>query len=260
MNDIFKNLCNVIQKNSPVILTTFAITGVIATAVLAVKATPNAMAKIDIAENDKYEETHGEESDISVVDKVKLCWKDYAPAATMGVATISCILGSTYVNAKRQAAISAAYILTEHAFDDYKNRVIKEIGQRKNQKIEDEIAQEAVNNKPPSESTIIITGSGDHLCFDSWTGRYFRSSMEKLRRAENEANHDLLTEMWISLNDVYERIGLDPVEKGDELGWSIDGRDLINFRYSTCMSPDDEPTITINFVVEPKYGGSTIYR
>lgn len=254
MRDIFRQTASLLQKNSPVVLTTLAITGVVATVVMAVKATPNAMAKIDIAENEKYEETNGEESDISLTEKIKLCWKDYAPAAVMGAATISCIVGANTVNARRQAAISAAYIITENAFDDYKKRVIKEVGYRKHQKIEDEVAEDLVKKNPPVDSKIIFADSADHLCYDSWSGRYFRSSMEKLRKVENEANHDLLTEMWISLNDIYERLGLEPVKMGEDLGWSIDGRDMINFRYSTCMSPNDEPTITINFVVEPKYG------
>lgn len=253
LTDILRQASNVIQKNSPVILTTLAVSGVVTTVIMAVRATPNASAKIDIAENEHYEATDGEESDISFKEKVKLCWKDYAPATVMGVITISCIVAANTVNARRQAAVSTAYILTESAFDKYKKKIIENFGERKHEKVQDDIVEERLATKAPEPGQIVLNNTNEHLCFDCWSGRYFKSSMEDLRRIENDLNRDLLDNLWVSLNDVYYKLDLEPVKVGEDLGWSIDGPSRIDFRYSTCLSANGEPTITIDFAVEPKY-------
>lgn len=245
--NIFKEALKFLQKNAPTILTVTAVGGVIATSVLAVKATPEAYKKLEKAKE------VSKDGCISSKEIVKICWKDYIPATTMGIATVSCIVAASTVNSKRQAALSAAYILTSSTFDEYKNKVVETIGEKKHKRIEKEMVEEKAIDKTDLKPTqLIVSEPETHVCFDCWSGRYFTSSMEQLRRIENEANRDLLDRLWLSLNDIYYRLGMEPVKMGDNLGWDVE-RGKIEFRYAACLSPKDEPVITIDFTVDPKY-------
>ena len=61
------------SKHTPEILTGMGIAGMVATTVLAVKATPKALEYIDAATYEKQEP-------LTPVETVKTCWKCYIPA------------------------------------------------------------------------------------------------------------------------------------------------------------------------------------
>ena len=91
--------------------------------------------------------------------------------------------------------------------------------------------------------------SGDVLCFDSYSGRYFKSSMEKLRKVINDVNFDLVHYDSVSLNDLYSHLGLEQTAMGDELGWQ--NGQLIEVEYVGILSPDGEPAISLQFKNTP---------
>ena len=68
----------------------------------------------------------------------------------------------------------------------------------------------------------IITDKGNTLCFDSLSGRYFKSDIDKIKRAVNNLNRELTYDMYVSLNDFYDELDLDHTKIGDELGWNLD--------------------------------------
>lgn len=126
--DFSKALCNMkttMAKHSPEILTGFGIIGLGTTVVLAVKATPKALEMIE----DKKEEEGV--SKLTLVDTVKVAWKPYIPAAISFVATTACFIGANSVHVKRNAALAAAYKLSETALLEYKDQVVETIGEKK---------------------------------------------------------------------------------------------------------------------------------
>jgi hypothetical protein len=87
------------------------------------------------------------------------------------------------------------------------------------------------------------------LCFDTLTGRYFTSTVEQIRRAENRVNYELMHYMYASLTMFYEEIGLPPTDYTDSVGWNADN--LLEVNLSTVMSQDQKPCIAISFVRNP---------
>jgi len=72
---------------------------------------------------------------------------------------------------------------------------------------------------------VLIDGSVEVLFYEPHTGRYFHQQgldIPALRAVIAELNNTLVTEMTVTLNDFYYSVGLDPVDAGDYLGWSID--------------------------------------
>lgn len=240
-------------KHTPEILTGFGIAGMITTTVLAVKATPKALKqierrKIELLDSDEDCEIES----LPVMDVVKACWKCYIPAAVTCTASVACLIGASTVSAKRNAALAAAYKLSETALSEYQEKVIETIGEKKEQYIRDEIAKDTIEKNPVSNNAVIITGKGHTRCFDKLSGRYFESDIETIRKAENTLNKRLMDEMYISLNEFYWELDLESTELGDLMGWDID-HGLIDLGFSSQICDDGVPALVINYRVAPRY-------
>lgn len=256
-----------VSKRSPEILTGLGIAGMITTTVLAVKATPKAMklleeAKKDIFDNLDPEDIPGNNTDytdisLKPIEMVKVAWKPYIPAAITGVASITCIIGASSVHAKRNAAIAAAYNLSQTALTEYKDKVVETIGEKKEQAIKDKIAKDKIKKDPVSKSEVIVTGKGNTLCYDAFNSRYFYSDIDQIKRAINELNRIMLNQMYVSLNDFYDELNLKHSGNGDELGWKLDDG-FVEVDFSSQLSDDGRPCLVIEYMVAPRYDYSKL--
>lgn len=251
---------------SPEILTGLGIAGMISATVMAVKATPKALYLLDekkreLAGNEETDdeglkywkcEEKSPKQELTPIEVVKTTWKCYAPATVTGVLSMACILGATSINHKRNAALAAAYSISEATLKDYQKKVIETVGDKKEKIIRDEVAGDIIAKDPIQNHEVIITGNGNQLCYDVVSGRYFNSNAEKLKKTENILNLRLRDEMYISLNEFYYEIGLDNISVGDDLGWNInDG--YIEFTFSSKLATDDRPCLVVNYGVAPRY-------
>ena len=132
--------------------------------------------------------------------------------------------------------------------------MIEVVGEEKAKEVDEKIADEQLKAHPLSEQPIVM-GTGKVLCFDTLSSRYFMSDMETLRKVQNDMNKIILDDMFASLNDFYYRIGLDPMNLGEELGWTIDS--LIELKFSSRLSEDGQPCLVVNFESIPR---SDFYR
>lgn len=233
-------------KHSPEILTGIGIAGLVMTTVMAVRATPKALILIE----DKKKEL--KEDVLTPVEKVKTTWICYIPAAVTGTVSIACLIGANSVNARRNAALATAYTLSESALKEYQEKVIETIGEKKEQAVRDALAKDKLEQNPVTNREVIITERGDTLCFDVVSGRYFKSDIEKLKKAVNELNRQMRDEMYISLNEFYYEIGLSGIGIGDDLGWNIDNG-YIEPSFSSQLSENGTPCLVIGYHVEPRY-------
>lgn len=267
-----KGVARAVKKHSPEILTGIGIAGMISTVVMAVKATPKALKHME--EERTYRLVHNTHDDdenyeglvkvddsgngdyghyrLPAKDVIKIAWKPYVPALITMTASIVCLIGASSVNSRRNTALATAYSLSETALREYKTKVIETIGEKKERTVRDAIAKDKVDSAPITTKEVIITTGGDTLCYEIQSGRYFKSDTESIRKAVNKLNHRLLTEMFISLNDFYYEIGLEPIKSGDDLGWHVD-KGLIEIDFSTQMSGDDKPCLVIDYQVAPQY-------
>ena len=233
-------------KRCPEILTGIGLAGMITATVLAVCATPKAVRLLD----EKKKALNADK--LPVTETVKATWKCYIPTAVTMVLSSACIIGANSVHVKRYAALGAAYALSESTFKEYRDKVVETVGDKKEQKVHDEIAKEKIEKQPVSSSEVIVTGKGETLCYDSISGRYFKSDMEKLRQAQNELNRRMISEMNISLNDFYAEIGLNEISIGDNIGWDIN-KGLIELGFSSQLADDGTPCLVVDFRNPPTY-------
>ena len=242
---ILQKAQRLVTDNSPAILTAVAVAGVVSTSILAAKASPNAVRDIQDAESERIDP-------LTPVEKVKLTWTYFIPAAAAGSVTIACIIGANTVSSKRQAALMSAYTLSERVFHEYRDKVEETIGVEKNERIRDDIAQDRITNNPVSSNQVILTGNGEVLCQDSYTGKYFRSSMQALKKAQNDLNAQIINDMYASQNEFHAMLGIPPCKYGDEFGWNTNK--LLELDIRGGMSEDEEPCLVVDYNVEPNRG------
>jgi hypothetical protein len=234
ISDIFANSKKLVESNSSEILTAVGTAGVLVTGYLAVKAGFRSQERLRYVDKDA-----------PVKEKVKATWDLYIPPVVSGVATIGCIIGSAKINSKRTAAAVTVYSLTEKAFAEYREKVKEEIGARKEEAIRDKIAQDTVDKKDLDEKTVILTGAGEVLCYEMYTGRFFKSDMETLRKAQNDINALIFSRLYVTLDEFYDLIGLSHTEASDVVGWNSDK--LMELEFSSVLTPKGEPCLAFSY-------------
>lgn len=233
--------------NSPLLLTTVGVVGTVTTAYLTGKASILAYQHLESVRESQLLDTElfPKLKPKFVVNEV---WKLYIPPAASAVLTIAAIVGANRIGTRRAAALAAAYSLSEKAWEEYKEQVVKQVGTNEARKIEDKTAQ-ALADKSEAKSSEIIVISGDVICHEAYTGRYFSSSNEELKKAQNDLNYRILNDGYASLSDFYDLVGLPHTALSEEVGWTSDK--LFEIHFSTIMSDDGKPCISINYQVEP---------
>jgi hypothetical protein len=249
LSAILKTTQAAIAKHSPEILTGVGIAGMITSAALAVRATPKALTLIEERHADLGLE-QGEK--LPPAEVVKTTWKCYIPAVLTGLTSAACLIGANSVHARRTAALATAYKLSETALTEYQERVIEEVGEKKERIIRDKVAEKCIKNDPVTNHEVIVTGKGSTLCYDGTFGRYFRSDIDTIRKAVNKVNRDLVTDMYVSLNEFYDEIGLSHTKIGDDLGWNFDDGQ-IDVDFSSQLAEDGTPCLVIRYTIAPKY-------
>ena len=248
-NRIGKKAGLAIKKHSSSILQGIGITGMITTVIFAVRVTPKAM---ELIHKDSKVNHDGDSDAYTKKEAVKSAWKCYIPAASIGTVSIICLLCASSVNHRKNAALGAAYALSESAFKEYRDKITDTIGEKKEKAVRDEIDKDRVQSNPVKSNEIIVTGKGQTLCFDVLSGRYFFSDIDKLRKAENELNRRMRDDMYITVNEFYSEIGLSDISIGNDIGWEIN-RGYINLSFSSQLTEDDTPCLVVGHSLPPVY-------
>ena len=247
LGELAKRFEKLVTDNSPSILTAIGVTGALTTAYLTGKATLKAANLIQYGEYGSIGNT--KHRDFNTKDKAKLCWKFYIPAAVSATLTVAAIISANRIGSRRAAALAVAYSVSERAFEEYRNKVVQRLGDKKEQSLRDEIATERINRNPVDNKMVIITGRGEVLCYEEFTGRYFNSDMEALRKAQNDINEQVINDSYAALSDLYTLLGLPQTTNSDEVGWNLDR--LLKLTYSYVGAEDGTPCISVGFSVFP---------
>lgn len=260
LSALFQRAGKVAAKNSPAILSAIGVTGTITTAYLAAKGAFRAKEILDEAAEQKKAapktevvvdgETVAESTgELSTEEKFQLTWQCYVPAAISATVGITGIIFAARVSERRNAALMSAYSVLEKSYGEYRAKTLAKVGKNKEQGIRDEIAQDNVTKNPPSASEIVIVTEGHVLCRDLYSGRYFNTDMQSLRKVQNDINWEILNNGYASLSDVQDKLGLHHTTGSDDIGWNTDRQFEINI--TTTVSENERPCFAIEFTPPP---------
>lgn len=256
IKQVFKAGDVLIKKHSPEILIGVGIAAGITAGISAVMATPKALTLIEEEKRDRRKEAMKNSIDgmvyepepITKLDMVELTWKTYLPSVALAALSVVSIISSNRISSRRTAALAAAYSLSETAFSEYKDKVAETIGEKKAGIIEEKVAQDQIKKIPMLPDEIEETGHGEFLFLDPKSGRYFRSSKEFIDRVMVKLNSQLMNEMWVPLNDLYDELGIRTTDLGRDLGWNIDDG-IVNMSISYISDDDGNPCGVLNYML-----------
>lgn len=217
LNSLFHRSKLHLKRASPTILTYVAAIGVVATSVMAVKATPKAMMLLEHATDEKGEE-------LTKLEVVRVVGPVYIPALAIGVSTISCIFGANVLNKRNQASLVSAYALLNQSYQQYRNAAKAVYGDDADSKIKAQIAKDTYISADGYSvySSDLDSESEKILCYDLFSQRYFTSTMAAVLNAQYHINRNLNLHGYASINEFYDFLGIDKIDHGDDIGWSYD--------------------------------------
>ena len=246
-----------LKKHSPEILVVGGVVGLVASGVMACKATTKLSAILDDSKeqielfdkvaanpemvNEEYtvEDAEKDKKIVKVQTAVKVA-KLYAPSIAVGVVSIGAIFASNNIMRKRNVALGAAYATVDRAFKDYRNRVVDRFGEeldkelRYNLKtkevketVEDENGKKKTVKKNikymdspmPSEFAVIYDDGCAGWTKDPEDNKFF------LIQQQRYANERLKRRGYLSLNEVYELLGFPSTKAGQVVGWLYNCKD-----------------------------------
>lgn len=208
MNNLLLKSKQFVKRNAPTILTCVGGVGVVATAVMAVKATPKALTLLEQAKEEKGE-------DLTKLETVKVAGPAYIPTVLTGAGTLACIFGANVLNKRQQAGLMSAYALLDNSYKEYKKKVVELYGEEADKEVRKEIAKDHYE-----ERTVEV----DKLLFyDQFSERYFESTMDKVIAAEYAVNRKISLWGGAYVNEFYEALDIPTIEGGECLGWSSGG-------------------------------------
>lgn len=249
-----------IKKHSPVGLSCIASVGVVVTAIAAVKATPKAVLLIHTDSERRHD---GDPYAYTKKEAIAVAWKCYIPAVAIGASTIACIMGANALNRRQQAALTSAYALVQSSYKEYKDKLRELYGEEAHNAIMDSIIKEKCKDITISASggwynSTLDFGEGmnpevTRTFYDSFSQRYFETSIAKVIEAEYHLNRNFMFAGTIPLNDFYEFLGLEKTDLGDTVGWSSVNGDIywIDFNHHRITLDDGMEVYVIDMVFEP---------
>ena len=241
----------VLQKHSPTILFGIGVVGVVATTVLASRATLKVETVLDdldaklediealysAGEDARYSTTDYRKDKVHAYSRAVVGLnKLYVPTVIVGVTSIAALTGSHRILTNRNAALGIAYTTLDKAFSEYRRRVVDDIGPER----ERDIRFAGVIQEVPGENKEIKRGTSvsasPYSFFFSpqhstqWSDRPDYNFIF-LKAQQTYANDRLKAKGYIFLNDVLDSLGIDRTPAGQSCGWLYrgDGDGYVDF-------------------------------
>lgn len=211
---LFKQVSNFLGKHEAGIRTGLIVVSTVSAVYFAIKDTPVMMKKLE--ELDTNGATNAE--------KVKAL----APIAARTVIATGLSVGLTISSGKKAgdkiASLSNAYTLMKTAKEEYETYTKSVVGEEKAEEIKHKINHDRIlaDAYTGRSEDIIKTGHGNDVFYDHWSGRYFTSDINYIKKVVNDLNYQLMNEMYIGLNELYAELDIPSTACGRELGWNID--------------------------------------
>lgn len=244
------------KKHQPEIMVIGGVIGMVASAVMACKATTKAndilaeskdeLEKINtVAESDEYaeqytEEDHKKDLAITYVNTGVKLVKTYAPAVIVGGLSIASILGGHNILRGRNLALAAAYATIDKSFKSYRGNVIERFGEAVDRELKYNLKAEQVTEKVEDpetgktkkvKKTVLVPTDDvrergyarlfDAAC-DGWNNDA-NLNRSFLSGAQRYFDDILQTRGYVFLSEVYKYFHYRETPESRVVGWELNG-------------------------------------
>lgn len=208
------------------------------------------------AEEERREEAGEEPMDTK--DNIIFYAKAYAPTIVCTTIAAAGIISYVAIGEKKVMALSTACSASDLIAKSYQRAVKETLPEEEAKKVEDAVKAQTVAATSTSPAVmmndIIVTGTGNDIFEDPWSGRRFYSKgsylKECMRRVERSVRYDL----YATLNEFYEEVGIKTTNSGNYLVWDTFRGDELELDFNTTYHDDilDSTVTVLNFVTNPR--------
>lgn len=248
-----------IKKHSPEILMVAGTIGVVASTVMACKATLKVNDILDetkktvntihtaVENNDSSvysEEDMKKDLAITYVHTGVKFAKLYGPSVALGVASIGAMITSNRILSKRNMALVAAYTTLDQGFKKYRSNVVERFGEKIDKELKNNIKAKVIETVKVDEdgketkikeTVDVCEGVSDYARFFDELSRYYQRDAEYnltfLKAQERYATEKLKANGTLFLNEVYDMLDIPRTRAGQVVGWVYDEDNPIGDNY-----------------------------
>lgn len=253
------------KKYSPEVLIITGVVGVVASAIMACKATTKVSEiknkhDVDVARIHEYAERSAKEAKESTGDQTVTGYtkederkdltrtyfgtafkyaKLYAPSVILGTLSITCLVSSNTILRKRNAALAAAYATVDKSFKRYRSNVVERFGEEVDKELKYNVKAKEVTETTEEKGkekkvkkTVKVSdpnGYSNYAKFydDGCEGwqKDAEHNLWFLKQQQNFANEKLKANGYLFLNDVYDMLGIPRTTAGQIVGWLYNPKD-----------------------------------
>lgn len=187
----------------------------------------------------------------------------YGPAVGIGAISIASLTGAHVQLARRNAALTAAFAGLTKTYNEYRARVIEEIGEERERDIYMDMQNEEFEDEKGKKKVERVVGPNG---FSPYARMFDEGNLNFLKNAEmnrifltvnqNYMNDKLHARGYVFLNEVYDQLGIEHSKAGQVVGWMLDadGDGFIDFGLHEAtaagFTSGYEPRVILDFNVD----------
>lgn len=249
MNQALTTAKQFVVKHSNAILTGTGIALMIGAVTITVPVTIKAKQVVE----ERKQEAEEAQKPFTKKDVVKETWKYYALPTALVILSGSCFVAAHKLDAKKAGQILSALSLSENAYQKLKSSVKEAVGEEKMAEITNKMHSDEVKNLPSNGKEIALVEGDGTLFLEPTSQRLFKSDINDVKTAINRLNERMFDECYITLNDLYDALGLNTTTIGDYLGWDINSEGTIQVNFEPHLDSKDRQILYIYFDNAPMY-------
>lgn len=187
----------------------------------------------------------------------------YGPALVVGSVSIASLTGAHVQLARRNTALTAAFAGLSKTYNEYRARVIEEIGEERERDIYMDMRNEEFEDEKGKKKVERVVGPNG---FSPYAQLFDESNTNFLKNAEmnriflqvrqNYCNDLLHSRGYLFLNEVYSQLGFEHTKAGCVVGWMLDddGDGFVDFGLHEAQAAGFtegwEPRVLLDFNVD----------
>ena len=245
LGGLFKTIGTALAKHEGTILTVGSIGGTLAAVYFAAKDSPKLIAKLDELR----------ERDASNLEKVKEVAPIVARTAIATGVAIGCSIANHKYASNAIQMLTNAYQMKAIAEGEYKKKTAEIAGEETSRKIDEAVSLGHATKSYSSGAIdhVLDTGHGSNLFYDDWSGTWFYSDINFIKKCVNDLNYQLMNDMSVSLNEFYGYLDLPNAcgKHAERSGWNIDDGQ-IRIEYYAQLDDCDQAYTVLSFRNEPR--------
>lgn len=172
----------------------------------------------------------------------------FLPAVALGSVSIASSVYSQKLWGRKVEAANSVALLASTTLANYKDAMKDQLNQKQISAIEESAVKKDIVAAAP-KPMILADDTVYVKCYDKLSGRYFKATIDQIRKAENKLNSEIINGWyWCSLNNFYEYVDsedLRPNDLGNDLGWSVEH--LLQVNLTAILDENEKPCLCLEY-------------